>query len=149
VKIAALALRSDRYRAPEQRRAFFHSVMARLNDVPGIRVDDSGSALPLAGDAYFALFFSMGDGSPGVQLPNGQRFIKWQADTGPDSLAKEINHAVKTLDRGIHYWHVGLGLAAATTWLLTGHLWGVSRAHRRSRSRAERTADNTLSGGFG
>ncbi|HEU4894111.1 MAG TPA: hypothetical protein VFT47_21290 [Vicinamibacterales bacterium] len=78
---------------------------------------------------------------------------------------------VKTIDRGIHYWHVGsdaprstflvfgvygalslllayigfrgellrrgmaaavvgtatgLGLAAATTWLLTGYLWGVS-----------------------
>jgi hypothetical protein len=171
VKIAALALRSDRYSAPEQRLAFVHSVMARLNDVPGIRVDDSGTALPLAGNAYFALFFSMGDGSPGVQLPHGQQFIKWQADVGPDSLAKEINHAVKTFDRGIHYWHVGsdasrltglvfgvygavslllayigfrweapdrgmataavgiaigLGLAAATTWLLTGYLWGVS-----------------------
>ena len=113
----------------------------------------------------------MGDGSPAVQLPDGQRFIRWQADIGPDSLAKEINHAVKTFDRGIHYWHVGsdasrvtflvfgmygavallfayigfrgeaphrgmattavgiaigLGLARATTWLLTGYLWGVS-----------------------
>lgn len=29
---------------------------------PGIRVDDSGTALSLAGDAYFALFFSMGHG---------------------------------------------------------------------------------------
>ena len=171
VKIAALALRSDRYWAPEQRRAFFHRVMARLNDVPGIRVDDSGTALPLAGKAYFALFFSIGDGSPDGQLPDGQRFIRWQADIGPDRLAEEINHAVKTVDRGIHYWHVGsdvprgtfvvfaayaavalllayigfrgealdrgmaaaaagiaigLGLAAATTWLLTGYLWGVS-----------------------
>jgi hypothetical protein len=171
VKIAALALRSDRYSAPEQRRAFFHSVMARLNDVPGIRVEDSGTALPLAGNVYFALFFSMGDGSPAVQLPDGQRFIRWQADTGPDSLAEAVNHAVKTFDRGIHYWHVGsdvsrvtfvvfavygavalllayigfrrkppnrdmataavgiaigLGLAATTTWLLTGYLWGVS-----------------------
>lgn len=171
VKIAALALRSDRYSAPEQRRAFFHSVMARLNDVPGIRVDDSGTALPLAGNAYFALFFSMGDGSPAVELPDGQRFIRWEADIDSDSLAEEINHAVKTFDRGIHYWHVssdvsrvtfvafaayaavalllayigfrgeapnrgmattavgiaiGLGLAAATTWLLTGYLWGVS-----------------------
>ena len=171
VKIAALAFRSDRYSAPEQRRAFFHRVTARLDDVPGIRVDDSGTALPLAGNAYFALFFSIGDGSPAVQLPDGQRFIRWQADIGPDPLAEEINHAVKTVDRGIHYWHIGsdvsrgtflvfaayaavalllayigfrgealdrgmaaaavgiaigLGLAAATTWLLTGYLWGVS-----------------------
>ena len=171
VKIAALALRSDRYSAPEQRRAFFQSVMARLNDLPGIRVDGSGTALPLAGNAYFALFFSIGDGSPGAQLADRQRFIRWQADIGPDPLAEEINHAVKTVDRGIHYWHVGSdvswgtfvvfaayaavalllayigfrgealdrgtaaaavgiaigpGLAAATTWLLTGYLWGVS-----------------------
>jgi hypothetical protein len=171
VKVAALALRSDRYSAPEQRRAFFHSVMARLSDVPGIRVDDSGTTLPLAGNTYFALFFSTVDGSPGMQLPDGQQFIKWQADVGADSLAAEINHAVKTFDRGIHYWHVGsdtsrvtplvfgvygavsllfayigfrgeapprgmataavgiaigLSLAAATTWLLTGYLWGVS-----------------------
>jgi hypothetical protein len=61
--------------------------MARLNDVPGIHVDDSYTALPLAGNAYFALFFSMGDGSPGVQLPHGQQFIKWHADVGPDLLA--------------------------------------------------------------
>jgi hypothetical protein len=106
-----------------------------------------------------------------VQLPDGQRFIRWQADIGTDSLAEEINRAVKTFDRGIHYWHVGsddsrvtflvfgvygavalllayvgfrgeaphlgiattavgiaigLALARATTWLLTGYLWGVS-----------------------
>jgi hypothetical protein len=171
VKIAALALRSDKYRAPEQRQAFFDSVTARLSHVPGIRVDDSGSALPLAGNAYYALFFSMGDSSPAVQLRDEQRFIRWRADIDPDSLAEEINHAVKTFDRGIHYWHVGsdvsrvtfvvfgaygtvalllayigfrreaphrgiataavgiaigLGLARATTWLLTGYLWGVS-----------------------
>jgi hypothetical protein len=171
VKIAALALRSDKYRAPEQRQAFFDSVIARLGHVPGIRVDDSGSALPLGGNAYYALFFSMGDTSPAVQLPDEQRFIRWQADIDPDSLAKEINHAVKTFDRGIHYWHVGsdvsrltflvfgvygavalllayigfrreaphrgmatavvgiaigLGLARATTWLMTGYLWGIS-----------------------
>lgn len=171
VKIAALALRSDKYSAPEQRQAFFDNVKARLRHVPGLRVDDSGGALPLAGHAYFAVFFSMGNGSPAVQLPDGQRFIRWQADVGPDSLAKEINDAVKTFDRGIHYWHVGsdvsrvtflvfavygvvalllaylgfrgetlrrgmattavgiaigLAVARATTWLLTGYLWGVS-----------------------
>src|SRR5262245_10423497 len=48
VKIAALALPSAKYRAPEQRQAFFDSVMARLRHIPGIRADDSGSALPLA-----------------------------------------------------------------------------------------------------
>lgn len=171
VKIAALALRFDKYGAPEQRKALFDNVIARLHHVPGIRVDDSGSALALAGNAYFAVFFSMGEGSPAVQLPDGQRFIRWQADVGPDLLANEINDAVKTFDRGIHYWHVGsdasrvtflvfgvygvvalllayigfrgetphrgmataavgivigLGLARAITWLLTGYLWGVS-----------------------
>lgn len=171
VKIAALALRFDKYGAPEQRQAFFDNVIARLCHVPGIRVDDSGSALPLAGNAYFAVFFSMGDGSSAVQLPDEQRFIRWQGDIDPDSLATEVNHAVKTFDRGIHYWHVGsdtsrvtflvfgvygvvalllayigfrgeapdrgmvtaavgiaigLALARATTWLLTGYLWGVS-----------------------
>jgi hypothetical protein len=106
-KIAVLALRSDKYGAPEQRQAFFDSVMARLRDIPAIRVDDSGSALPLAGNAYYAMFFAMGDGSTAVQLPDGQQLIRWQADIGVDSLAEEINHAVKTFDRGIHYWHVG------------------------------------------
>jgi hypothetical protein len=171
VKVAALALRSDKYSALEQRRAFFDNVIARLRHVPGIRADDSGSALMLAGNAYYAMFFAMGDGSPTVQLPDGQRFVRWQADIDSDSLAKEVNHAVKTFDRGIHYWHIGsdvsrvtflvfgvygavallltyvgfrgealhrgmattavgivtgLGLAHATTWLLTGYLWGVS-----------------------
>jgi hypothetical protein len=93
---------------------FFDSVMARLNHVPGIRVADSSSALPLTGNAYYAVFFSMGDGSPAVLLPDGQRFITWQADIGPDSLAKEIDQAVKTFDRGIHYWHVGSDVSRGT-----------------------------------
>jgi hypothetical protein len=69
------------------------------------------------------LFFSMGDGSPGVQLPSGQQFIKWQADVGPDLLAAEVNHAVKTFDRGIHYWHVGSDASRAT--VLVFGVYGV------------------------
>ena len=171
VRIAALALPSNKYRAPEQRRAFFDNVTARLRHVHGVRFDDPGDALPLAGNAYFAVFFAMGDGPPSVQLPDRQRFIQWHADTNAVTLANEVNHAVKSFDRGIHYWHmgldasratflvfvayaavglllvyagfrgealgrailaaaagmvIGLGLAHATTWLLTGYLWGVS-----------------------
>jgi hypothetical protein len=100
VKIAVLALRSDKYSSREQRQAFFDSVIARLRHVPGLRVDDSGSALPLAGNAYYAVFFSIGDGSPAFQLRDGQRFVRWQADIDADSLAREVNQAVKTFDRG-------------------------------------------------
>lgn len=114
---------------------------------------------------------------PGQSLATGQSSKRVGTENARDlrrvssSLAQEINHAVKTFDRGIHYWHVGsdasrltclvfgvygalsllvayigfrgealdrgmataavgiaigLGLAAATTWLLTGYLWGVS-----------------------
>jgi hypothetical protein len=106
-KIAVLALRSEEYGTPEKRRAFFNTIIARLVHVPGIRVDDSGSAVPLAGNVYYAVFFSIGGESPAAQLPDQQRFIMWQGDIAPESLAQEINRAVKTFDRGIHYWHVG------------------------------------------
>ncbi|MCI0351497.1 MAG: hypothetical protein L0Z53_18905, partial [Acidobacteriales bacterium] len=174
-KIAVLALRTEKYGAPEKRQAFFDTVMARLGHVPGIRVVDSGSALPLAGNAYYAVFFSIGGEAPAAQLPDGQRFVRWRADVGPEPLAQEVNRVVKTFDRGIHYTHVGsdapmgkvtaavfsvygvlallfvhigfrgdtlghgmaavavgiptgLGLAKATTFLLTGYLFGVGLA---------------------
>ena len=107
VKIAVLALRTDEYGAPAHRRAFFDRVIARLGHVPGIRVRDTGSALPLASHAYYAVFFSIGGESTIAQPPEGQRFIIWQADIDAESLAKEVNHAVKTFDRGVHYWHIG------------------------------------------
>jgi hypothetical protein len=174
-KIAVLALRTEKYGARDKRQAFFDTVMARLSHVPGIRVDDSGSALPLAGNRYYAVFFSIGGEAPAAQLPDGQQFIRWRADVGPEPLAQEVNRVVKTFDRGIHYWHVGsdgpmgnvtaavfsvygvlallfvylgfrgdtsgysllavavgilagLGLAKATTFLLTGYLFGVGLA---------------------
>jgi hypothetical protein len=104
---AVLALRTDRYGTPEQRRAFFDSVVARLGHVPGIRVVDTDSALPLAGNNYYAMFFSIGGNPPKSQPPQAQRFILWMAEVDADSLALEVNSAVKGLDRGIHYWHVG------------------------------------------
>jgi hypothetical protein len=125
VKIAVLALRTDRYGAQEQRRALFDSVIARLGHVPGIRVDDTGSALPLAGHAYFAVFFSVGNGSSTARPPNGQRFITWQADVDPDSLAKEVNHAVKTFDRGVHYWQIGEDAYMGRVTLVTFGGYGV------------------------
>ena len=54
-KRAVLALRTDRYGALERRRAFFDSVLRNLQHVPGLRMDDSGGARPLAGNVYFAL----------------------------------------------------------------------------------------------
>jgi hypothetical protein len=66
-KRAVLALRTDRYGAPERRRAFFDRVLTNLHQVPGLRMDDSGGARPLAGNVYFAVYFSMGGPPPSVQ----------------------------------------------------------------------------------
>jgi hypothetical protein len=43
-------------------------------------------------------------------------FIIWEADVDPESLAVEVKHEVKTLDRGIHYWDVGYN---STMWRVT------------------------------
>jgi hypothetical protein len=102
-RTAILALRKDKYGAPEKRKAFFDRVTERLAHVTGVHVVDTGAALPLANDDYFALYFWMGDSQPTWQPPMGQRFIIWQAEVDPDMLAMEINKAVKTFDRGIHY----------------------------------------------
>jgi hypothetical protein len=104
---AVLALRTDRYGTPQQRKEFFDRVVVQLSHVPGLRMSDSGSALPLAGNNYYALFFSIGSSPPASHPPGGQRFILWQADIEPELLAVEVNRVVKTLDRGIHYWSVG------------------------------------------
>src|SRR5262245_13162772 len=61
---AVLAFRTDRYGVPERRREFFDRVLTNLRHVPGLRMDDSGGAQPLAGNAYFAVFFSMGEAPP-------------------------------------------------------------------------------------
>jgi hypothetical protein len=103
---AVLALRTDKYGAPEQRKEFFDRVQERLKHVPGLHVADTGAALQLANNDYYALFFSMGGGQPTVQQPMAQRFINWQADVDSETLAIEVNTAVKTFDRGIHYWTV-------------------------------------------
>jgi hypothetical protein len=103
---AVLALRTDKYGGPEQRKEFFDRIQERLNHVPGLHVADTGGALQLANNDYYALYFSMGGGPPTVQPPMAQRFINWQADVDSDTLAMEVNNAVKTFDRGIHYWTV-------------------------------------------
>jgi hypothetical protein len=102
-RMAVLALRTDKYGATEQRKVFFDRVKERLAHVPGVHVVDTGAALPLANNDYYALFFSMGGGQPALQPPMGQSFIIWQADVDSDTLAMEVNNAVKTFDRGIHY----------------------------------------------
>ena len=104
---AVLAFRTDRYGAPERRRAFFDRVLANLRHVPGLRMDDSGGARTLAGNGYFAVYFSMGDAPPAVAARDAHPFVVWNADVDPESLAVEVKRAVKTLDRGIHYWDVG------------------------------------------
>lgn len=168
--VAALALRRDRYGTSDKRRALLNEVMSRLAGVPGLDVDDPGSGLPLAGGAYFAVFFQFGREPTPPVFPRGQEPVRWRASIDPASLAQAVNRAVKSFDRGIHYWHVGdhpraivaaftafgiiallltfvgfrdgsrhrgvvalvvgiavgLVLARATTWLLTGQLWGVS-----------------------
>ena len=104
---AVLAFRTDRYGAPKRRRAFFERVLTNLRHVPGLRMNDSGGARPLAGNAYFAVYFSMGGAPPPLPAPGAQPFVVWNADVDPESLAVEVKRAVKTLDRGIHYWDVG------------------------------------------
>jgi hypothetical protein len=102
-RTAILALPQDKYGSPEKRKAFFDRVMERLAHVSGVHVVDTSAALPLANDDYFALYFWMGNSQPAWQPPMGQRFIIWQAEVDPETLAMEINKAVKTFDRGIHY----------------------------------------------
>jgi hypothetical protein len=104
---AVLAFRTDRYGTPERRRAFFDRVLTNLRHVPGLRMDDSGGAQPLAGNTYFAVFFSMGDAPPVLAARDAPPFVVWTADVDPESLAVEVKSAVKTLDRGIHYLDVG------------------------------------------
>jgi hypothetical protein len=104
---AVIALRTDRYGTPEQRRALFGRVVAQLNHLPGFRANDPGASLPLAGNAYFAVFFSVRELSLAPPALETQRFVVWQADMDTESLGGEVKHAIKSLDRGIHYWNVG------------------------------------------
>jgi hypothetical protein len=102
-----IALRKDRYGTPEQRRALFGQVVAQLNHLPGFRMNDPGASLPLAGNAYSAVFFSVRGQSLAPPDLETQQFVVWQADVDTESLGVEVKRVIKSLDRGIHYWNVG------------------------------------------
>jgi hypothetical protein len=67
----------------------------------------------------------MGGPPPSVQARAEYPFIIWEADVDPESLAVEVKHEVKTLDRGIHYWDVGYNSTMGRVTLAAFAMYGT------------------------